>query len=116
MEQKVRIPCLEIGGANHIELDVHYQKGEAWSNLYKKRGYYLSIRPINITPIHFKDGDMDMISFGGADRGSTTFFLEGAERKSAKRLNEFVEKVRANAKEIAAAFVCQDFNSIWAYV
>lgn len=116
MEQKVRIPCLEIGGANHIELDVHYQKGEAWSNLYKKRGYYLSIRPITITPMHGSDGDYDMISFGGADRGSKTYFLEGTERKSAKRLNEFLSKVQAHAKDIADAFVRQDYNAVWAYV
>lgn len=112
MEQKVRIPCLEIGGANHIELDVHYQKGEPWMNLYKERGYYLSIRPITITPM----GDFDMISFGGADRGSKTYFLEGTERKSAKRLNEFIAKVQAHAQEIADAFVRQDFNAVWQYV
>ena len=116
MEQKVHIPCTGIKGANHIELDVHYEKGDAWMNLYNRRGYYLSIRPIEITPMHCADGDFDMISFGGAERGSKTYFLEGTERKSAKRLNEFAEKVKAHAQEIADAFVRQDYNAVWAYV
>lgn len=117
MEQKVTIPCDAFEGCTHIQMQVQYVKdAESWMRVYNRRGYYMDIRPVKIEPCDFNPNlqlvhyDTDMA------RLTKIFFLEGTERKSAKRLNEFLSKVQAHAKEIAEAFVRQDYNAIWAYV
>lgn len=116
MEQKVYIPCTEIKGANNIEIEVMYMKGEQWNRCYDRRGYYMAVRPVEITPMHFADKYIDIVTSGCSERSSRVFFLEGTERKSPKRLGEFVAKMNAHAKEIVDAFVRQDYNAVWAYV
>lgn len=109
MEQNVTIPVQGIMDCTHIQIDARYDKGD-----YRTpRGYYVVVKAVKIEPAKY--GDFNMVTFA-SDYPYKRYLVEKTERKSAKRLNEFVEKVRANAKEIAAAFVCQDFNSIWAYV
>lgn len=116
MEQKVHIPCVDLAGCNYIEVEVMYMKGEAWSRCYNKRGYYLAVRPVTITPMEFQGTQYNMFSIGECARPSKIYLLEETTRKSPKRLNEFLSKVQAHAKEIAYAFVRQDYNAVWAYV
>lgn len=112
MEQKVHIPCLDLAGANHIEVEVMYMKGEQWSSCYKRRGYYLAVRPIKITPMEFEGVPYNMFSMGECPRPSQIVLLEETERKSPKRLAELVSRIMAHAKEIADAYVRQDYAKV----
>lgn len=116
MEQKVHIPCLDLAGANHIEVEVMYMKGEQWSSCYKRRGYYLAVRPIKITPMEFEGVPYNMFSMGECPRPSQIVLLEETERKSPKRLADLVKKVQDNAQAICDAFKAGNYNVVWAYV
>lgn len=119
MEEKVQIPCGVIENCTHIEIDIAYMKGEPWMNLYKRRGYYMNVRPVRIYPVEVIHNGLkqviDMVSYGESGYGKT-YFLEGTERKSPKRLKEFVEKMNRHAKEIAEAFVAKRYDEVWQYV
>lgn len=109
MEQNVTIPVQGIMDCTHIQIDARYDKGD-----YRTpRGYYVVVKAVKIEPAKY--GYFNMVTFA-SDYPYKRYLVEKTERKSAKRLNEFIEKVRAHAQEIADAFIRQDFNAVWSYV
>lgn len=100
-------------GANTLRLYVHYDKGNGWN---KKRGYYMSVRPVEKSTVNYGGVVMEQVAFVGVDDRARTYLLETTERYNKKVFDGFAERVERNGQAIHDAIAAGNYKEVWRYV
>ncbi len=113
MNKTFDIQTSAFDGANTLRLYVHYDKGNGWN---RKRGYYMSVRPVEKITVDYGGVVMEQVAFVGVDDRARTYLLETAERYNKKVFDGFAERVERNGQAIHNAIAAGNYKEVWRYV
>ena len=113
MNKTIDIKTDAFEGANHLRIYLHYDKGNGWN---RKRGYYMSVRPVEISEQVINGYRIQSVGFVGVDDRARTYLLETTERYNKKVFDGFAGRIEQNRQEIHDAIAAGNYKEVWRYV
>lgn len=113
MNKTIDIASTKFDGANALRLYLHYDKGDGWK---RQRGYYLSVRPVEVREEVVNGYRMHSIGFTAVEDRARTFFLEECARFNKKIFDRISEKIESNKEKILESWELGEYAAVWMYV